>query len=121
MTVIDPSGAWELELLLPERRLRHLVEAEDARDAALEVTFVLATHPDTRLQGRVVHIDRTADVRDASGNTVLVRVAVDKETLPDLRDGAKVTARVHCGERPLGYVLFHDLIETVQAKVLFWF
>ena len=67
------------------------------------------------------HIDRTADVRDDSGNTVLVRVAVDKDTLPDLRDGAKVTARVHCGERPLGYVLFHDLIETVQAKVLFWF
>jgi multidrug resistance efflux pump len=121
MTVIDPTGEWELELRLPERRLRHLVEAEEVQRAPLEVTFVLATHPDTRLTGRVAHIDRTADVRDASGNTVLVRVAIDKDTLPDLRDGAKVTARVHCGERPLGYVLFHDLIETVQAKVLFWF
>ncbi|MEQ8788533.1 MAG: HlyD family efflux transporter periplasmic adaptor subunit [Pirellulaceae bacterium] len=122
MTVIDPTSAWELELRLPERRLRHLIEAaESGGDAPLEVTFVLATHPDTRLSGRVVHIDRTADVRDANGNTVLVRVAIDKDTLPDLRDGAKVTARVHCGERPLGYVLFHDLIETVQAKVLFWF
>lgn len=120
MTVIDPTGDWELELRVPERRMRHLVDAQLAGDAPLDVTFVLATHPDTRLAGRVVHLDRSAEVRDAEGNTVLVRVAIDKTELPDLRDGAKVTARIHCGTRPLGYVLFHDLIETVQAKVLFW-
>jgi hypothetical protein len=48
-------------------------------------------------------------------------VAIDRDSLPDLRDGAQVTARVDCGRRSLAFVLFHDLVETVQSKVLFWF
>jgi hypothetical protein len=120
MTVIDPAGNWELELEVPERRMRHLADAELSSSEPLAVTFVLATHPEQRLSGTVTRIDRTAEMREKSGNSVLVRVAIDKHALPDLRDGAKVTARIHCGVRPLGYVLFHDLIETVQEKVLFW-
>ena len=55
------------------------------------------------------------------GNTVRLRVAIDKDELPDRRNGAKVTAKIYCGQRSLGYVWLHELFETVQAKVLFWF
>jgi multidrug resistance efflux pump len=121
MKVIDPAGEWELELEVPERRMKHIAEAALDGGEPLQVTFVLATHPELRLTGRVVRVDQTAEVRENSVNSVLVRVAVDKHALPDLRDGAKVTARIHCDVRPLGYVIFHDLIETAQVKVLFWF
>jgi hypothetical protein len=121
MTVVDPSGDWELELTMPERRMGHITQAERASDENLPVTFILATHPQTQFQGRVFEIHRTAEVRGEQGSTVLIRVAIDKNQLPDLRDGSKVTARIHCGRRAIGYVLFHDVIETVHSKLLFWF
>ncbi len=120
MTVVDPDGPWEIELYVPERRMGHVLRASKSSEAELPVQFALASHPGTRLVGRVTEIDTQAEVRDGEGSTVLVRVAIDRDSLPDLRDGAQVTARVECGRRSLGFVLFHDLIETVQSKVLFW-
>lgn len=120
MTVFDPAGAWELELQMAGRRMGKVDYADRQSEEPLQVTFILATHPGQEFIGHVVEIDRVAEVRDENGNTVRIRVAIDKEELPDLRDGAKVTARVHCGRRPIGYVWFHELIETVQAKVMFW-
>jgi len=121
MTVFDPSSDWELELQMPERRMGHVDHAANRFSDGLKVVFILATHPGKAFVGRVIEIDKTAETRDENGNTIRIRVAVNKEELPDLRDGAKVTARVHCGRESMGYVWFHELIETVQAKVLFWF
>jgi hypothetical protein len=67
-----------------------------------------------------VEIEQAAEVRGDEGNTVLVRVAVDKEQLPPLHDQTTVTAKLHCGRTSIGYAWFCDLIETVQTKVLFW-
>lgn len=120
MTVLDLDGAWELELYMPERRMGHISRAASASPDGLIVTYLLASHPDRPLTGRVVEIQRSADVHGEDGNSVLMRVAIDKRDLPDLRSETTVTARVHCGRRPIGYVLFHELIETVQRKVLFW-
>jgi biotin carboxyl carrier protein len=120
VTVVDRAGAWELELRMPERRVGHLVRASDSLGEDLRVAFHLATHPGQEFQGRVTEIHRTADVQGDDGNTVLVRVAIDREQLPDLRPGATVNGRVHCGRRPLGYVWLHEVIETVQTQVLFW-
>ena len=52
---------------------------------------------------------------------MLLRVAIDKEQLPELRSDTTVTARVQCGQRSVGYVVFHEVLETLQRKVLFWF
>lgn len=120
LTVVDPEGEWELELRVPERRMGHVTVAHEQSPRDMRVTFVLATHPGEKFEGRVIEIDRTASVRDDDGNTVLIRVSVDISKLPELRDGSLVTARLHCGRRPLGYVLFHEVLETVQAKILFW-
>ena len=124
MTIVDPDTAWELELELPERRLSHLLEhqSQNASDP-VQATFTLASQPDVRYTGRIEKIDRQLDVYSDSGNAVLVRVAFDNSQVPAelLRSGTRVTCKIHCGERSSGYVLFHELIETVQAKVLFWF
>jgi multidrug efflux pump subunit AcrA (membrane-fusion protein) len=120
VTIVDPAGPWELELRMPERRVGHLVRAAEGLGEDLDVTFHLATHPGEEFHGMVTELHRTADVQGEDGNTVLVRVAVAREELPDLRPGATVNARVHCGRRPLGYVWLHEAIEAVQSRVMFW-
>ena len=59
------------------------------------------------------------EVRGEEGNTVLIRVAINKEDVPKRRNGAVVTAKVYCGRAPIGYVWFHDLVSFWQSKV--WF
>ncbi len=125
MRLANPEGDWELELYMPLRRMGHVAEARRELEAAqsddnLQVTFVLTSHPGMEFTGQVTHIDRVAQVRDEHGNSVLLRVAIDKHDLPELRNGTTVMAKVNCGERPIGYVWFHDLWETIETRVLFW-
>ncbi|MFN0018720.1 MAG: efflux RND transporter periplasmic adaptor subunit [Pirellulaceae bacterium] len=127
MTLANPDGPWELELYVPEKRLRHILAAQEQADGqteesrpTLDVTFMLSSHPGEEYHGRVIEIEQSAEVRGEEGNTILVRVEVDRDTLPHLHDQTTVTAKLYCGKKSLGYTWFCDLIETVQAKVLFW-
>jgi multidrug efflux pump subunit AcrA (membrane-fusion protein) len=132
MTLANPDGPWEIELHVPERRLKHVQGARDSLEPdeeskvgdeerpPLEAVFTLSSHPGAQFHGRVVEIEQTAEVRGDEGNTVLVRVEIDKDTLPPLHDQTTVTAKLYCGRTSVGYAWFCDLIETVQSKVLFW-
>src|SRR5581483_6072137 len=115
LTLANPDGPWELELNLPERRLVHVQNARGSSQT-LPVTFVLSSHPGQTFRGRVVEIEQAAEVRGDDGNTVLVRVAVNKNELPPLHDQTTVTAKLNCGRTSVGYAWFCDLIETVQTK-----
>jgi hypothetical protein len=119
LTVVDATAAWQLELHMPQRRMGHISRAAQVSDAPLPVKFMLATHPGEEFAGTIYEINRVADDDGEEGPTVLVRVAIDKTELPDLRPGASVTARVACGTQPLGYVWFHDVWEFVQTQILF--
>jgi multidrug efflux pump subunit AcrA (membrane-fusion protein) len=125
LSLADPAGPWELELYVPERRLKHLAAARQLKPGQsprepLEVTFTLASHPGQTFHGQVVEVEQTAQVRGDEGNTILVRVQVDKALLPELHDQVTVTGKLYCGQRSLGFVWFCDLLETVQSQVLFW-
>ena len=124
LTVQDPSGEWELELFLPEKRFRFVRETWETAQREgrpTEVEFILASHPETELKGTIVAIEPHADVFDPeAGNCVRMRAAIDKSQLPDLRDGSLVSARVKCGEASLAYVLSQEALDTVQAKVAFY-
>lgn len=69
----------------------------------------------------MIQIDPIAQLRGEEGNTIRVRVAIDKEELPELHSDTTVSAEIQCGKRPLGYVLFVDLFETIYSKLLLWF
>ena len=106
-------------------------------DSPLRVEFVPATNSTVKYYGTVSEIHNRAEIRSDSGsadatssavNTVLIKVALDDgESLrrtdpPVLRPGAACLARVDCGYRPLGFVLFYEVIAFVQKNVLFrWF
>ena len=124
MNIADKTGPWELEVHLPDDRLGHVNRAAaEARAASrdLEVDYILATDPGTRHRGTVREIHEQAEVRGEQGNTVLVRVTIDpdRHEKEELGAGASVTARINCGQRPLGYVIFHDLLAFIQQQILF--
>ncbi len=130
LTVADLAGPWVVELNVPDDRIGHVVAAEEAANTAnpadkLPATFLLATEPGVSHKGEVEKIALTADTdktaEKSSGSTVLVTLAFDRSAIPadQLRPGATVVAKIHCGRRSLGYVWLHELWETIQEHVLF--
>jgi multidrug efflux pump subunit AcrA (membrane-fusion protein) len=142
--IADPSKDWELEIKVPEAKMGHVVPqlrellAKDP-NAQLEVSFILATNPDSedQLVGRVVKISPSAENVGESGNAVPMTVAFDQKELAklgapgqtseaaiaqikqNLKVGADVKAKIHCGRKPIGYVWFHELWEFIQSRILF--
>jgi len=122
LSVVDPRSQWRLELRVPERRMGHINAAyrwAKEQGQPLRVTFMPATSPGAKFEGRVESIEMSADVRGEEGNSVLVRVAFDRKKVSELRPGSTVTAKIHCGRRAIGYVWFHEVVEFVRSKVLF--
>lgn len=123
MTIVDPNTDWQIELRMPERRVAHLLRAMRESDDPLPVSFGLMSHPGTEFFGKLLYIDNQLDVHADDGNTVLVRVGFDNQAVPAelLRSGTRVTAKFDCGNRAIGYVFFHEVLETVRAKMILWF
>lgn len=124
MTIADPDDQWELEVNMPENRMGYIAEAQkDLKKEDLDVEYILATSPGTSYEGKVKEVHENAQVRGEEGNTVQMRVTIDKTKLledgHDLRPGATVTTKVYCGRAPIGYVWLHDLIAFIQTKILF--
>ena len=123
MTIVNPNTEWIIELEMPERRLGHLTKAMQASEQPLKVTFALLSNPGTEYTGVVLDIDEKLDVHSDEGNTALVRVEFPNDAIDPqlLRAETRVNAKVICGTRATGFVIFHEMIETVQSKVLFLF
>ncbi len=122
MTIVAPDTTWQVELFVPEKRVGHLLaRMENSRDP-VPVSFTLASRPGLQLHGRLVSVDKVLDVHDDQGNTARVLVEFDNADLGnDLRrSGTRAMGRLECGQRPLGYVLFRELIETVHSTWQFW-
>ena len=120
ISVSDPAGDWELEILMPEDNMSYIARAQrDLAHKDLDVTYHLANDPANHHQGKIKDVHLVAEVRGEEGNTVKVNVAIDKADLKELSQGAGVAANVHCGKRALGFVWFHDVIEFIQSRILF--
>jgi multidrug efflux pump subunit AcrA (membrane-fusion protein) len=121
LTVDDLAGPWVVELQVADNRIGHVVEAQERDKPELPVAFILATGPGVSYEGKVGRVALSTETDKATGSTVLVTVAFDRSAIPpeQLRPGATVTAKIHCGRRSLGYVWLHELWETIQSRVLF--
>ena len=123
MTIVPHDTQWLIELEMPERRLAHLSRAMQDSDEHLKVTFALLSWPGKEFEGELISVDQKLDVYSDEGNAALVRVRFPNEAIPQelLKSGTRVTGKVHCGTRSIGYAMFYELIETVQSKWQFWF
>jgi multidrug resistance efflux pump len=118
MTIADPTGPWELELYMPERRAGKVDYAQSKIKEDLPVKYVLATEPDTTFNGTVNSVDTSLILHEEEGHVMRVRVDIEEGDLANPRPGASVTAKVYCGRRPVGWCWFHEAVEWVQA---WWF
>jgi biotin carboxyl carrier protein len=123
LTVADPEKDWDLEIKMPEDRMGHILDAiAEQGSQGLDVEYIAATDPGVTRWGKIKEIQNIAEVQGEEGNVVLIRVKINKSDLLTVpRQGAGVTAKIHCGETNLGYSLFHDLISWFQSRVLFRF
>ena len=121
LRVANPKGDWQLELHMAEDRMGYVGRAQLEIAEELPVTYILATEPGTTRKGTVKEVEQSAEVRGEEGNTVMIKVTIDKNEIDaaNLRPGATVTAKVYCGRRCIGYVWFHDLVAFIQSRVLF--
>lgn len=110
---------------IPDKQLRPKLldlTGEDVEDR-LPVEYILASAPSIKHYGWIEDIHWYADLFGDEGSIVKIKVAIDKDEIQaeELRHSTSVTAKVACGQRALGYVLFHDLFAWVQKMWFRWF
>ena len=118
LEVMDPTGRWRLELDIPENRIGHIIDAQRKKaDPNLAVRYVLATATELTYDGTLESLATRSVTSESEGTVVPAFVALAEPTPPDPRIGAEVTAKINCGKKSLGYVLFGDVIEFLRK----WF
>jgi soluble P-type ATPase len=123
LEVMDVTQPWRLELQVPEYRLGHMLHGQKVLSKhELPVEFVLATSTEFTYDGEIQEVSTRSDINE-EGSVVEVYAKLNPEVLTKLGDqlriGAEVRAKIHCGERSLGYVLFGDVVEFIQTRL--WF
>jgi len=115
------KGDWRLEIELPEKDAGHVLAAQNRlgpTSGGLTVTFYLAAFPQRRFRAVVREIAPQAAIVDQKN---VVRVTADLP--PEVRSLVKAQmrgeARVHCGKRALGYVLFRGVVDFVRTHLTF--
>jgi multidrug efflux pump subunit AcrA (membrane-fusion protein) len=121
MRIAKLDGPWRLELNLPDRSISHLLRAREKSEEPLKVSFILASDPGTRYEGRVVEAANATQVDPTEGQHLLVFAEIDNEEIQWGRAGTEVQAKVDCGKRSVGYVWLHGVIEFIQSRILFRF
>jgi biotin carboxyl carrier protein len=121
LTVADAAGPWVLELELPDYRVKHLQAAQADPDLKqdLDVEFILATDPGRTYKANIEEVAMRTDVNESEAAVCRLTATFDKNAVAVLKPGTTVRAKIDCGQRALGYVWFHGLIEIVQSRILF--
>ncbi|MFM7518289.1 MAG: efflux RND transporter periplasmic adaptor subunit [Pirellula sp.] len=132
MTVVDPDKPWEVEVMMPEKRMRYLdgafandrvVKTDDKGEKYLEVEIILMTKPDTKHYGKLYQpaVGQRAELDPEDGAVVRLRCVPNDKALLEIskRPGARVMADVKCGKRSIAFVVFYEVIEWIRANVLF--
>jgi hypothetical protein len=132
MTVADPDKPWEVEVMMPEKRMRYLdgafandrvVKTDDKGEKYLDVEIILMTKPDTKHYGKLYQpaVGQRAELDPEDGAVVRLRCVPNDKALLEIskRPGARVMADVKCGKRSVAFVVFYEVIEWIRANILF--
>jgi biotin carboxyl carrier protein len=118
LEIMDETGPWRLELEIESSRMGHVLRAwNDAPDHTLPVEFIPATAAESTFHGELNEIASRSAISSEEGNVFEAYVSTDASNIPNLRIGAEVRAKISCGTRALGYVLFGDVIEFIRQRL----
>lgn len=114
--VADLTGPWLLRLRIPDRRMRHLLAARSISDTRLPVLYIVQQDPATHHYATLSTIATTTVSPDNAEPYVPAEVDLPVDDLPHQRPGSRVIAKIACGKRSLGFVLFHELCEELRRR-----
>ena len=79
----------------------------------------MATKTEATYDGKLQLVGTRSEKSDELGSVVEVYADIDANSLPkqNRRIGAEVRAKISCGQRSLGYVLFGDVVEFVRQRL----
>jgi multidrug efflux pump subunit AcrA (membrane-fusion protein) len=123
LEIVDNTGPWELDLKIPQNRIGYITKAMQAQSEPLDVEFRLGTNPNIVLTGKLVSVSNRAVPSQAGHTEYKAIVNANGEQFRQLRDelrtGAGVTAKIHCGTRSLGFVWFYQILDWLRTHVFF--
>ena len=115
--VMNEDGPWILELQIPAKRYGHLMQEYQTNQSARPATFVLATDPERTYEATIQEVSSRASDDGQGGAVFQLRAKITDDEHSPRTIGADVTASIDCGQQPLGYVLFGDIIDWVQMRI----
>jgi len=122
-TVADTSAGWRLLADVSQRRIGHVLAEKGKTEGPLPVRFRLAGDDREIYSGHLESVTAVAvlDTESLEGDApaIQIKIAIDELALPAARPGMTAQVRFDCGQRPIGYVWFHDVWETVYSWVVF--
>ena len=121
LAVADFNGDWQAELRVPQNQVGYVVAAmNDNKNEQLDVEFRVATNPNILFKGKLIRLADRTDPGEAGVPEFKAIVAADvSELKKDLRPGAGLTAKIHCGRFPTGKVWFYQVIDFLRTRVFF--
>ncbi len=118
MTVANLEGPWVAELQIPDDRIGFVLNVQADKGTLPRVTFELATDRGVVHEGVIRHIANRAEPTQDERHTVRATVDIDAEMIAELRPGATILAKIHCGQKRLGYIWLHGLIDALREWLL---
>lgn len=139
------EGQWHVMMKIPQRNIGHIMKAFDDPKLCrveektgrkfLDVDLLVTSDSDTKRSGRLYLDDVAAeavpnkDDHNESEPVVIAKVKINLDDFPEDRQipralfvtGQDVHARIRCGDRAMGYSLFHGVWEWFYEKVVFFF
>lgn len=134
MEIVNSTKNWQLELQIPENMIGYVrqstgvqndanpddVESASRRShAGSAVRFWLSSQPSRSFETVIESVEQSAHIEDQRLTCLVTALCRGIDT-KQLRPGQSVTARIYCGRRSIGFVLFREVIEYLQKKRFAW-
>ncbi len=118
ISIAELSGDGKLQLRVRDQDTRHVINANRSSAIGLQVTFSIASEPGVKHSAFVKQIGTTVETVSDDGATLRVDASVDAAEMANVRPGATVNARIHCGRTCVGYVWTRRLLDFVVFRFL---
>ena len=119
LRIVPENQPWFIHAEIPQDRLDLLPVTE----ANVTANVVLSAFPQHRVAGTLLQIGPVAGRENTplQSPAALAILSVETAQLPILQTGAPVDLGIHCGHRPIGYVIALDLIRMTSRTIgLYW-
>jgi hypothetical protein len=118
LSVAELNGDKKLHLRVRDEDARHVINANRDNPNGLRVTFSIASDPGVKRTALVKQIGTTVETVSDDGATLRVDASVDATEIANVRPGATVNARIHCGRTSVGYVWTRRLLDFMLFRFL---